>query len=43
MLPNVTTVSGNYDLRSQVAYQFSPHWFVGGKGSCVNLLMQPIP
>jgi tetratricopeptide (TPR) repeat protein len=30
MLPNVTTVSGNYDIRSQVAYQFSPHWFVGG-------------
>ena len=30
MLPNVTTVSGNYDLRSQVAYQFSPHWFMGG-------------
>jgi tetratricopeptide (TPR) repeat protein len=30
MLPNVTTVSGNYDVRSQVAYQFSPHWFVGG-------------
>jgi hypothetical protein len=29
-LPNVTTVSGNYDIRSQVAYQFSPHWFVGG-------------
>jgi tetratricopeptide (TPR) repeat protein len=29
-LPNVTTVSGNYDVRSQVAYQFSPHWFVGG-------------
>ncbi len=30
MLPNVTTVSGNYDLRSQVAYQAGPHWFVGG-------------
>jgi hypothetical protein len=30
MLPNVTIVSGNYDIRSQVAYQFSPHWFVGG-------------
>ena len=30
MLPNVTTVSGNYDIRSQVAYQFSPHWFIGG-------------
>ncbi len=29
MLPNVTTVSGNYDIRSQVAYQFSPHWFMG--------------
>jgi len=29
-LPDVTTVSGNYDVRSQVAYQFSPHWFVGG-------------
>jgi tetratricopeptide (TPR) repeat protein len=30
MLPNVTTVSGNYDVRSQIAYQFSPHWFLGG-------------
>ncbi|MGD0346311.1 MAG: cellulose synthase subunit BcsC-related outer membrane protein [Terracidiphilus sp.] len=30
VLPNITTVSGNYDLRSQVAYQFSPHWFMGG-------------
>ena len=30
MLPNITTVSGNYDVRSQIAYQFSPHWFVGG-------------
>jgi hypothetical protein len=29
MLPNVTTVSGNYDLRSQVAYQISPRWFAG--------------
>jgi tetratricopeptide (TPR) repeat protein len=30
LLPSVTTVSGNYDLRSQLAYQFSPHWFLGG-------------
>ncbi len=30
MLPNNTTVSGNYDFHSQAAYQFSPHWFVGG-------------
>ena len=29
-LPNITTISGNYDVRSQIAYQFSPHWFVGG-------------
>ncbi len=36
LLPNVTTVSGNYDLRSQVAYQFSPHWFMGGYLSANN-------
>ena len=30
MLPSVTNVGGNYDLRSQIAYQFNPHWFVGG-------------
>jgi hypothetical protein len=36
LLPNVTTVSGNYDVRSQVAYQFSPHWFFGGYLSANN-------
>ena len=29
-LPNVTAVSGNYDVHGQAAYQFSPHWFLGG-------------
>jgi hypothetical protein len=29
MLPAVTSVSANYDLRSQVAYQIGPHWFAG--------------
>jgi hypothetical protein len=29
MLPNVTSVSANYDVRSQVAYQIGPHWFAG--------------
>ena len=30
MLPSVTSVSANYDLRSQAAYQIGPHWFAGG-------------
>ena len=30
MLPDMTTVGANYDLRGQVAYQISPHWFAGG-------------
>ena len=30
MLPNLTSVSANYDLHSQVAYQIGPHWFAGG-------------
>jgi tetratricopeptide (TPR) repeat protein len=30
MLPDSTNVGGNYDLRGQVAYQISPHWFAGG-------------
>jgi tetratricopeptide (TPR) repeat protein len=29
-LPDVTNVGPNYDLRGQVAYQISPHWFAGG-------------
>lgn len=29
MLPAVTSVSVNYDLRSQMAYQIAPHWFAG--------------
>jgi tetratricopeptide (TPR) repeat protein len=29
MLPNVTSVSVNYDFRSQAAYQIGPHWFAG--------------
>jgi tetratricopeptide (TPR) repeat protein len=30
MLPDMTSVGPNYDLRGQVAYQISPHWFAGG-------------
>jgi len=30
MLPSVTSVSANYDLRSEIAYQIGPHWFAGG-------------
>jgi hypothetical protein len=30
MLPDVTNVGPNYDLRGQVSYQISPHWFAGG-------------
>lgn len=29
MLPNVTSVSANYDFHSQVAYQIHTHWFAG--------------
>lgn len=29
-LPAKTSVGPNYDLRAQMAYQLSPHWFVGG-------------
>jgi cellulose synthase operon protein C len=29
MLPNVTSVSPNYDFHSQVAYQIHTHWFTG--------------
>jgi tetratricopeptide (TPR) repeat protein len=35
-LPAKTSVGPNYDLRSQVAYQVSPHWFVGGFLSANN-------
>jgi cellulose synthase operon protein C len=30
MLPALTSVGPNYDLRSNVAYQIGPHWFAGG-------------
>jgi tetratricopeptide (TPR) repeat protein len=30
MLPDMTNVGANYDVRGQVAYQISPHWFAGG-------------
>jgi len=30
MLPAKTSVGANYDLRSHLAYQMSPHWFAGG-------------
>jgi tetratricopeptide (TPR) repeat protein len=29
MLPAVTSISANYDFRSQMAYQIGPHWFAG--------------
>ena len=29
MIPALTDVSVNYDLRQQLAYQIGPHWFVG--------------
>ena len=29
MLPNVTSVSPNYDFHSQAAYQIGTHWFAG--------------
>jgi tetratricopeptide (TPR) repeat protein len=30
LLPALTSVSANYDLRGEAAYQVSPHWFAGG-------------
>ena len=30
MLPDFTSIGGNYDLRSQAAYQITPHLFAGG-------------
>lgn len=35
-LPAKTSVGANYDLRSHMAYQVSPHWFVGGFVSANN-------
>jgi hypothetical protein len=29
-IPGKTSVGSNYDVRGQVAYQISPHWFAGG-------------
>jgi tetratricopeptide (TPR) repeat protein len=36
MLPAKTSVGPNYDFRSQVSYQISPHWFAGGFISANN-------
>lgn len=36
MLPDATSVGPNYDLRGQLAYQISPHWFAGGFFSANN-------
>ena len=36
MLPAKTSVGPNYDLRGQVSYQISPHWFAGGFVSANN-------
>lgn len=30
LVPALTSVSANYDLRSEAAYQIGPHWFAGG-------------
>ena len=30
MLPDFTSVGPNYDLRGQIGYLISPHWFAGG-------------
>jgi tetratricopeptide (TPR) repeat protein len=35
-LPALTTVSGNYNFRTNVAYQIGPHWFVGAFFSANN-------
>jgi tetratricopeptide (TPR) repeat protein len=35
-LPALTSVGPNYDLRGQVAYAISPHWFAGGSLSANN-------
>ncbi len=35
-LPSVTSVGANYDLRGQVAYGISDHWFVGGFAGANN-------
>ena len=36
LLPDKTSVGPNYDLRGQVSYQISPHWFAGGFLSANN-------
>ncbi len=36
MLPDLTSVGPNYDLRGQMAYQISPHWFAGSFFSANN-------
>ena len=35
-LPAITSVGPNFDLRGNVAYQISPHWFAGGFLSANN-------
>jgi len=35
-LPALTSVGANYNLRTNVAYQISPHWFAGGFFSANN-------
>jgi tetratricopeptide (TPR) repeat protein len=35
-LPALTSVGPNYDLRGQVAYAISDHWFVGGTAAANN-------
>lgn len=35
-IPALTSVAGNYNFRSNVAYQMSPHWFAGAFFSANN-------
>lgn len=38
LLPALTSVSANYDLRSEAAYQINSHWFAGGYFSANDTL-----
>ncbi|MFP5207410.1 MAG: cellulose synthase subunit BcsC-related outer membrane protein, partial [Acidobacteriota bacterium] len=38
LLPALTSVSANYDFRSEAAYQVGPHWFAGGYFSANDTL-----
>jgi len=36
MLPSLTSVGPNYDLKSEVAYHLGPHWFAGANVAANN-------